>query len=298
MFFRFWVAVCSWNRRIVSPILLNELFTWIKIVGHLESCLKKEPRLGIWITILIPPPWPPMRQKKIHCQEDDWERLLSALVMGCDYHVLRAAFPFPISRCLSVWKHQPLPSSPWRQLQLPRAEGPREAAAAFPLTSDWLQCSPSRGINSVYKTDVCIGYTLRSLAWESHKAVFTQASPLLNPFIAPEAFHNEQSSKATLNLLKQNLFIRKLGWRSEIIIIGGYLQQEDEKEWYTVVVSGMYFIASHQNTADKEKNWHFHARVYFMLQCDQHMHFPTVKTILGFPFNTQKWRGRRTAWET
>lgn len=78
------------------------------------------------------PPRPPMRQKKIHWQGDDWERLLSALVMGCDYHVLRAAFPFPISRCLSVWKHQLLSSSPWRQLQLPGAEGPRELQLLHP----------------------------------------------------------------------------------------------------------------------------------------------------------------------
>lgn len=72
-------------------------------------------------------------------------------------------------------------------------------------------------------------------------------------FFAPEAFNSKHSSKATLNLLKQNLFIRELGWRSEIIIIGDYLQQEDEKEWYSVVISGMYFIASYQNTADRKK---------------------------------------------
>lgn len=156
----------------------------------------------------------------------------------------------------------------------------------------------SRGINNIYKTDVCFGYTLRSLAWELHKAVLTQASPLPNSVFAPEAFYNKHSSQATLNLLKQNFFIRERGWRSEIIIIRGYLQQEDEKEWYSLVISGTYFIASHQNTADRGKNWHFHASVYFMLQCNQYIHFPTVKKILDFPFNTQKWRGRRTGWET
>lgn len=72
-------------------------------------------------------------------------------------------------------------------------------------------------------------------------------------FFTPEAFNSKHSSKATPNLLKQNLFIRELGWRSEIIIIGDYLQQEDEKEWYSVVISGMYFIASYQNTADRKK---------------------------------------------
>lgn len=82
------------------------------------------------------PSQPPMRQKKIHCQGDNWKRLLSALVMGCDYHVLWAAFPFPSSRCLSVWKHQSLSSSPWRQLQLPGGRRTKRVAAALPLTSD------------------------------------------------------------------------------------------------------------------------------------------------------------------
>lgn len=94
--------------------------------------LEKRTQVGYMNNIPDSPPRPPMRQKKIHCQEDDWERLLSALVMGCDYHVLRAAFPFPISRCLSVWKHQPLSSSPRRQLQLPGAEGPRELQLLYP----------------------------------------------------------------------------------------------------------------------------------------------------------------------
>lgn len=78
----------------------------------------------------------PMRQKKIHCQGDNWERLLSPLVMGCDYHVLWAAFAVASSRCLSVWKHQSLSSSPWRQLQLPGGRRTKRAAAALPLTSD------------------------------------------------------------------------------------------------------------------------------------------------------------------
>lgn len=181
----------------------------------------------------------------------------------------------------------------------PQGRRTKRSRSCFP-PRQWLTLVLTEQRHQQRLQDWCLHWLYVTLTgiWESHKAVFTQASPLLNPFVAPEAFHNEHSSKATLNLLKQNLFIRKLGWRSEIIIIGGYLQQEVEKEWYTVVVSGMYFIASHQNTADREKNWHFHASVYFMLQCNQHMHFPTVKTILGFPFNTQKWRWRRTAWET
>lgn len=57
--FYFWVAVCSWNLWIINPILLNELFTQIEIVGHLESCFyikTKTHRLGIGITTLIPQP--------------------------------------------------------------------------------------------------------------------------------------------------------------------------------------------------------------------------------------------------
>lgn len=136
MFFCSWVAVCSWNHWVVSPILLNELFTWTKIVGHLESCLKKRTQVGYMNNNPNSPSQPPMRQKKIHCWGDNWKRLLSALVMGCDYHVLWAAIPFPCSRCLSVWKHQSLSSSPWRQLQLPGGRRTKRVAAALPLTSD------------------------------------------------------------------------------------------------------------------------------------------------------------------
>lgn len=104
-------------------------------------------------------------------------------------------------------------------------------------------------------------------------------------FFAPEAFNSKHSSKATLNLLKQNLFIRELGWRSEIIIIGDYLQQEDEKEWYSVVISGMYFIASYQNTADRKKIAIFmqvcilccdETSIYIFPQWNQLLIFPSI----------------------
>ena len=165
------------------------------------SGIRFEKRTQVGCTNKYPdsPPWPPMRQKKIHCQGDDWEGLLSALVMGCDYRVLWAAFPVPISRCLSVWKHQPLSSSPWRQLQIPGAEGRGELQLLYPSPVTLVLTEQKYHQQCLY---VCIGYTLRWLAWEFHKTVLTQASPFLNLFFAHEAFHNKHSAKAALNLLK------------------------------------------------------------------------------------------------
>lgn len=174
----------------------------------------------------------------------------------------------------------------------PRGRRTKRAAAALPLTGD-SNAHPAEA--STASVRLMFALAIHYARW--HGDCIKQFSPkqvlcrilslLLKLFMIN-----------TLNLLKQNLFIRELGWRSEIIIIGGYLQQEDEKEWYSLVISGMYFIASQQNTADREKNWHFRASVYCMLQCNQYVYFPTVKIIfVFFFFNIQKWRGRRTAWE-
>lgn len=170
-----------------------------------------------------PPPRPPMRQKRIHCQGDGWERLLSALVMGCDQRVLQAACPAPIFPFLweSLWLHLLEDAA--------APQGRRTESCSCFAPHQWLQSSWSGGTKSPCRSDVCC--VLQALARGLQTAALTQPSSLPNPFSAPEGFHNKHSSEATLNLLKQNLFIRELGWMSEIIIIGGYLQQGDEKEW-------------------------------------------------------------------
>lgn len=227
MFFCFSVDVCSWNHWIVSPILLNELFTWIKILGHLASSLKKEPRLGMWITTPI------LLLASNEAEKDPLSgRWLGKVVICISDGLWLACAPSSLPAPLAdawLWES----TSPWLHL-LEDAAAPwgrrTRAVGALPPSSD--SRAPG-GIKSTCRSDVCrsdVCCVLQTLARGLQTAALTQPSPLPNPFFAPEGFHNKHSSEATLNLLKENLFIRELGWMSEIIIIGGYLQQEDEKE--------------------------------------------------------------------
>lgn len=198
MFFCLWVDVCSWNCWIVSSILLNELFTWMKIVGHLASCLKKRTQVGYVNSNPHPPPasneaekdplsgrWP---RKAFICISDG---LWLARPPG--------SLPAPFSRFLFVGKHRALAASPGRCCSSPG----QESCRCFP-PQQWLQSSWSGGTRSTCSSEVCC--VLQSLAWGLQTAALTLPSPLPNLFFAPEGLHDKHSSEATLNLLKEKSF--------------------------------------------------------------------------------------------
>lgn len=103
--------------------------------GILFGKKKKKKRLEAGCMNSSPdsPPWSPMRQKKIHCQRNDWERLLSALAMGLWLSHFLSCLPTSDYQMPFCMKAPATSSSPQRQLELPRAEGPRELQLLHPL---------------------------------------------------------------------------------------------------------------------------------------------------------------------